>query len=58
MESSVGTILSKIKSKLIVIECMANINSKIIRDKTLPLIQIIRKSNQLKKFRLFSFNKL
>ena len=58
MESSIGTILSKIKSKLIVIECMANVNSKIIRDKTLPLIQIIRKNNQLKKFRLFSFNKL
>ncbi len=49
MESSVGTILSKIKSKLIVIECMANINSKIIRDKTLPLIQVIRKNKQLNK---------
>ena len=49
MESSIGTILSKINSKLIVIECMANINSKIIRDKTLPLIQIIRKSEQLNK---------
>ena len=49
MESSIGTILSKIKSKLIVIECMANVNSKIIRDKTLPLIRIIRKNNQLIK---------
>ncbi|GIR89518.1 MAG: hypothetical protein CM15mP87_10100 [Candidatus Neomarinimicrobiota bacterium] len=46
MEESVGTIIAKIKAKLIVIECMANVDLETVRKNTIPLIQAIRKTRQ------------
>ena len=46
MEVSLGSIISKIEAKLIVIECMANVDLNTLRKNTLPLIQAIRKIKQ------------
>ena len=46
MEVSLGAIIAKIKAKLIVIECMANVDIETIRKNTIPLIQAIRKTRQ------------
>ena len=46
MEVSPGTIMAKIKAKLIVIECMANVDIEKIRKNTVPLIWTIRKARQ------------
>ena len=46
MEESLGDIIAKIEAKLIVIECMANVNLETVRKKTIPLIQAIRKTRQ------------
>ena len=46
MEVSLGAIIAKIKAKLIVIECMANVDIETIRKNTIPLIQAIRKTGQ------------
>ena len=43
MEVSVGSILSKINAKLIVIECMANVDLETVKKDTIPLIESIRK---------------
>ena len=42
MEVSVGSIISKIEAKLIVIECMANVDLSTVRKNTIPLIEAIR----------------
>ncbi len=42
MEKSVGKIISQIKAKIIVIECMANVDLRMIRKNTKPLIGAIR----------------
>jgi len=46
MEESLGAIIAKIEAKLIVIECMANVDLETVRKNTIPLIQAIRKTRQ------------
>ena len=46
MEESLGAIIAKIEAKLIVIECMANVDLETVRKNTIPLIQTIRKTRQ------------
>tara|TARA_B100002051_G_scaffold248970_1_gene259252 strand:- start:405 stop:1430 length:1026 start_codon:yes stop_codon:yes gene_type:complete len=46
MEESLGAIIAKIEAKLIVIECMANVDLETVRKNTIPLIRAIRKTNQ------------
>ena len=46
MEESLGAIIAKIKSKLIVIECMANVDLETVRKNTIPLIQEIRNTRE------------
>ena len=46
MEESLGDIIAKIEAKLIVIECMANVDLEMVRKNTIPLIQAIRKTRQ------------
>ncbi len=46
MEESLGAIIAKIEAKLIVIECMANVDLEMVRKNTIPLIQAIRKTRQ------------
>lgn len=46
MEESLGAIIAKIQAKLIVIECMANVDLETVRNNTIPLIQAIRKTRQ------------
>ena len=42
MEKSIGKIISQIKARLVVIECMANVDLRMIRKNTIPLIEAIR----------------
>ena len=46
MEESLGAIIAKIEAKLIVIECMANVDLETVRKNTIPLIQAILKTRQ------------
>ena len=46
MEVSLGAIIAKIRAKLIVIECIANVDIETIRKNKIPLIQAIRKTRQ------------
>tara|TARA_B100000900_G_scaffold121920_1_gene102901 strand:- start:369 stop:1394 length:1026 start_codon:yes stop_codon:yes gene_type:complete len=46
MEESLGAIIAEIEAKLIVIECMANVDLETVRKNTIPLIQAIRKTSQ------------
>ena len=46
MEESLGAIIAKIKAKLIVVECMANVDLETVKKNTIPLIQAIRKTSQ------------
>tara|TARA_B100001250_G_scaffold412775_2_gene444906 strand:- start:122 stop:1132 length:1011 start_codon:yes stop_codon:yes gene_type:complete len=49
LENAIGKILSSIDAKMYVVECMANIDKKIVRNNTLSLIKTIRKNgNNLK----------
>ena len=47
MEESLGDIIAKIEAKLIVIECMANVDLEMVRKNTIPLIQAIRKQDKI-----------
>ena len=46
MEVSLGAIIARIKAKLIVIECMANVDLETVRKNTIPLIQEIRNTRE------------
>ena len=43
LEESIAKILSNINAEMYVIECMANIDEKIVRSNTIPLIKMIRR---------------
>ena len=49
LENSIGTIISNIDASLYVIECMYNVDKKMINEKILPLIKIIRRNPRSKK---------
>ena len=44
LEESIAKILSNINAEMYVIECMANIDEKIVRNNTIPLIKMIRRN--------------
>ena len=43
LEKNVGNILSQINAEIFIIECMQNINEKLIKERLIPLILLIRK---------------
>ena len=45
LEKSIGKVLSRIKAKLYVIECLANVNRKKVQESTIPLIRSIRENS-------------
>jgi len=48
LENSIGTIMSNIDSSLYVVECMYNVDKKMINERTRPLIKAIRANPQAK----------
>ena len=48
LEKSIGTVMSDIDASLYVIECMYNVDKKMIRERTGPLIKSIRAKPQVK----------
>ena len=46
LEKDIGNIISKINAKVFIIECMQNINEKLIKERLLPLILLIRKKQK------------